>query len=214
MKRPKPSETALAVRSPDAERAINEAGGDGRKLRSVRSRQRIIDALFRLIRGGDPAPTVAKIAEEANVSLRTTFRHIDDMDSLMREMGVRTEAEVRPILDAPYGSKNWREQMNELIDRRAIVFEHVWPIKLAASLRRFRSAYLMAQYEYFLAGEREGLAEVLPAKIRRQKTKYSALLLALSFEGWRRLRQDEGLSARQTKAAVRLLVDSILADET
>ena len=61
-------------------------GVDGRMLRGERSRQQIVDALFKLIRAGEMNPGAAQVADAANVSLRTVFRHFEEMDSLRMEM--------------------------------------------------------------------------------------------------------------------------------
>lgn len=55
---------------------------DGRSGRSVRTREKIIFALFDLIREGNLRPRGEEIAERAEVAVRTLFRHFDDMESL------------------------------------------------------------------------------------------------------------------------------------
>ena len=73
----------------------NDAGDvDGRRRRSVRSRQRIVEALLGLIRDGEMHPSAAQVAQKAGVSLRTVFRHFEDMESLNREMGAIIEDEI------------------------------------------------------------------------------------------------------------------------
>ena len=54
-----------------------DAPQDGRRQRSARSRVRIVEAMFALIRAGDMNPSAAALAEEANVGIRTVFRHFD-----------------------------------------------------------------------------------------------------------------------------------------
>ncbi|MEM8921244.1 MAG: TetR/AcrR family transcriptional regulator, partial [Pseudomonadota bacterium] len=109
---------------------------DGRKLRSQRSREKIIDALFSLIRDGDPMPRIAEIADKAGVSLRTVFRHIEDVETLNREMAEQVEAEITPVVSAPLKATSWRGRLEEMLQRRAQIYEHVMPVKMAAGLRR------------------------------------------------------------------------------
>lgn len=184
---------------------------DGRFLRGERSRQQIVDALFKLIRAGEMSPSAVQVAEAANVSLRTVFRHFEEMDGLRMEMTQQMEAEIRPILQEPFESDEWRGRLSELITRRARIYEHVMPVKVAASLRRFESAYLMADYEKFLTLERAGLNAVLPKAIVADPVLFSAIEMATSFQAWRRMRQDQGLDPAAAERVLRFTVDSLLA---
>src|SRR4051794_22194596 len=48
---------------------------DGRRLRSVRTKQRVIDALLELVREGNPNPRLGEIAERAGCVVRSIFDH-------------------------------------------------------------------------------------------------------------------------------------------
>lgn len=186
---------------------------DGRLLRGERSRQQIVDALFKLIRAGEMTPTALQVAECANVSLRTVFRHFDELDSLRMEMSAQMEAEIRPILQEPFTAGEWRGRLNEMIGRRARIYERVMPLKVSASLKRFESAYLMQDYMNFLTEEREGLKAVLPKAIIADATLFSAVEMATSFQAWRRMRQDQGLSPTESERVMRLIVGRLIGAE-
>lgn len=185
---------------------------DGRLLRGERSRQQIVDALFQLIRAGEMSPSAAQVAEAANVSLRTVFRHFEEMDSLRMEMTAQMEAEIQPILEEPFDAGDWRGRVSQLIARRVRIYEHVMPVKVAASLRRFQSAYLMADYQRFLTLERAGLRSVLPKAVASDAVLFSAIEMATSFQAWRRMRQDQGLSPVEAERVLRFTVDRLIAD--
>lgn len=55
---------------------------DGRSDRGLRTHERIVLALFELIREGNLQPRGEEIAEKAGVAVRTLFRHFDDMEGL------------------------------------------------------------------------------------------------------------------------------------
>ncbi|WOF72474.1 helix-turn-helix domain containing protein [Parvibaculaceae bacterium PLY_AMNH_Bact1] len=55
---------------------------DGRSNRGVRTHERIVIALFELIKEGNLQPRGEEIAERAGVAVRTLFRHFDDMEGL------------------------------------------------------------------------------------------------------------------------------------
>jgi len=187
------------------------AATDGRRLRSERSREQIVKALLSLIRAGHVHPSAAQVAEAAGVSLRTVFRHFDELDVLRREMSAIVEAEVRPLLDAPIEGRSWRARLMGLAARRATIYERVLPIKVAAGVQRFQSDYLMQGHRHFLAMERRGLEALLPASIVSDAVLVEALDMAMGFQAWRRLRQDQGLSVEEAECVMRFVVERLIA---
>ena len=55
---------------------------DGRRLRSARTRQRIVEAYLALLRDSPRIPTAAQIAETAGYSVRSVFERFPDLHSL------------------------------------------------------------------------------------------------------------------------------------
>ena len=55
---------------------------DGRRLRSDRSRQVIVEAMLQLIDGGNLVPTAQQVADHAKVGIRSVFRHFEDMEAI------------------------------------------------------------------------------------------------------------------------------------
>jgi AcrR family transcriptional regulator len=184
---------------------------DGRRQRSSRSRERIVHAMIELIRGGEMSPAAARVAEKANVGLRTVFRHFEEMETLTREISAIVAAEILPLVEKPFEGKGWRNQFADLLERRAHIYERIMPLKVAGSLQRFRSKVLMDDYNRFLRMEREGLKRVLPQKIMSDAVLFSAIEMATGFQAWRRLRQDQGLSAKDALNVVRHTIDCLLA---
>lgn len=184
---------------------------DGRKRRSERSREQIIEAMFELVGEGELDPSAARIAEVANVSLRTVFRHFEEVDGLYLEMNRRVKAEVMPIVQSPFNSTNWRDTVRELVDRRSEVFEKILPYRVCGSIRRFRSAFLMQGHQDFVAMERAILDSVLPEEVRSDVVMEAGFDTVLGFDTWRRLRQDRGLTVDEARATMRKLVEAMLA---
>lgn len=184
---------------------------DGRKRRSERSREQIIEAMFELVRGGELDPGAARIAEVANVSLRTVFRHFEEVDGLYLEMNRRVKSEVMPIVESPFNADNWRDNVMELVDRRSEVFERIMLFRVCGSIRRYRSAFLMQGHQDFVALERSILDAVLPEEVRTNVVLEAAFDAVLGFDTWRRLRQDRGLSVTDARETMRKLVEALLA---
>jgi AcrR family transcriptional regulator len=183
---------------------------DGRRLRSERSRQQIIDAMYELIRGGDLAPSAARVAERAGVGARTVFRHFDDMDSLYRELTERLEAEVMPLALRPFKAPDWRGRLRELVARRADLYERIFPFRVSGSLRRFQSEVLMDNHRRALLFERSALRAILPEELAADPILFAALDMVIGFPGWQRLRQDQGLSISEAEAVVAFTVDRLI----
>jgi AcrR family transcriptional regulator len=191
--------------------SIEAAAADGRMQRSQRSRDRIVAGMIACIRAGDPSPSAADVAEAAGVGLRTVFRQFEDMDALYIAISARTEAEVAPILAASFVSADWHGRVAEMLVRRARVFEHIRPLKVAAALRRRQSRVLEDDAARFLARERATLEAVLPPDALADRDLTEAIALAASFEAWRRLREDQNLDPETAERITCRLVACLLA---
>lgn len=179
---------------------------DGRRLRGQDNRARIVDAMLELIREGELAPGAEQVAARAEVGLRTVFRHFQDMDSLYREMSGAIETTLRTIIDQPFQSADWRDQLVELTGRRARAFETIAPYKRAGDARRHRSPFLQADAMRLTRALREILMGVLPTEISGRPEVLEALDLLLSFETWSRLRREQGLEPAAAQALIEGLV--------
>jgi len=183
---------------------------DGRRQRSERSRAQIIEAMFSLIREGEMSPSAARVAERAEVGLRTVFRHFEDMDSLYVEMAERISSEVMPKILAPFEARDWGERFFEHIDRRIEIYEHILPVRVSANLRRFQSRFLMEEYRRSLLIERSTLTALLPEEINNDPILFAAIETSASFQTWRRLRQDSDLAPDEAGAVFRLMLERLL----
>ena len=185
---------------------------DGRRQRSDRSRRRIIEALFDLIGEGNMSPSAVSVAERASVGLRTVFRHFEDMDSIYDEMTAELTEAVMPKVKAPFEATTWRERLIESVEKRAEIYEMVFPMKVCMSLRRFQSDFIKEQYERDIATMRSSLKSILPKEITSKRTLFAALETTLAFTTWRRLRQDQKLSVENAKEAIQLILNGLVAD--
>ena len=183
---------------------------DGRRARSRSSRSKIVEAMLHLVGNGDVAPSAARVADIAGVGLRTVFRHFDDMDALYREMSAVIEERVLPIIAQPLTGSNWKAKMSEIADRRAIVFETILPYRISANLKRFQSSYLMQDYQRLLRAEADGIEALLPDSVKKDTVGMRGLNVILSFQTWRLLRHDQGLTNDDARHVIkRLLTDAL-----
>ncbi|HEY2659957.1 MAG TPA: TetR family transcriptional regulator [Caulobacteraceae bacterium] len=179
-----------------------DAETDGRRRRAQDSRARIVAAMLDLTQTGNVSASAELVAERAGVGLRTVFRHFKDMDSLYREMSLIIEARVVGEVDRAFTSADWRGQLEELIHRRATLFEMITPYKRAEAAQRHRSRFLEEDIRRLNCRLREILAEILPAAVVGDGMAFEALDLLLSFESWDRLRREQNLSPEQARAVL------------
>ena len=183
---------------------------DGRKVRRHRNRQRIVAAMLELVRAGAISPSAEEVAHRAGVGLRTVFRHFDDMDSLYREMAETMRRELQPIVAAPFASEDWKGKLDEMLERRARLFERAMPFKNAADVHRHRSAFLRKDYETMRSEERAALASALPPELKNDKKFFAALDHALSFSTWQHLRRDQNLAPAQARQTIQFAMRALI----
>lgn len=182
---------------------------DGRRQRADANRRRIALAMLDLVRKGELTPSADLVAEQAGVGRRTVFRLFSDMEGVYREMHAVMVERLAPMFDAPFKGATWRTRLEEIVERRAGMFEEMLPIKAGSDAHRFRSPFLQKEHQKLTRLQRDTLFSVLPESIRSDSERVDALDLTLSFEAWRRLRQEQRLSVRQATAVWRLMVKAL-----
>lgn len=185
---------------------------DGRRRRGQDNRARIVAAMLDLIRGGDISPSAEQVAQQADVALRTVFRHFADMDSLYREMSEVIEAEMRAVAEQPFRADHWRDRVIELIERRGAVFERIAPFKRASEVLRHRSQFLQNDGDRLVAALRLILERELPPEVMGDRLLLETLDLLLGWEAWARLRNTQRLSAAEARQVLEAAVDRLLPE--
>ena len=185
------------------------ASSDGRRRRSEQSRAKIIEAMVSLVREGIIVPTAEEVAARADIGLRSVFRHFADMEMLRREM-VGEVARTYMKWFTPFEGDDWRDQLKDLMSRRASAYEETLPFKRAAEVRRHKSSAIGGEFDRLNTLMRSRLKSVLPEEFTSQPILFETLDLALSVDAWQRLREDQNLSVEDARQAVYLLVKAIL----
>ena len=175
---------------------------DGRRERSATSRRRILAALVSLIENGEPSPTAESIAAAAGVSLRTVFRHFEEMENLHLEIAGMVFERIRPLIQQPLENKEWPAILFESINRRATLYEAIAPYKTAMDVHRHRSRLVADKHRRLAELSRDLAVDFMPEAVRQDSQMAELLHLLLSIETWQRLREQQGLSAAEAKAVV------------
>jgi hypothetical protein len=125
-------------------------------------------------------------------------------------MAERISSEIMPKVLAPFEAKDWRGRFMEHVERRIEIYEYIMPVRVSANVRRFQSRFLMEEYRRNLLIERASLSALLPDEISSDPILFAAIDTTVSFQTWRRLRQDSGLSPEEASAVFRLMLERIV----
>ncbi|MGH0030804.1 MAG: TetR/AcrR family transcriptional regulator [Myxococcota bacterium] len=184
---------------------------DGRVQRSLRSRQRILDAMIELIQDGELQPTGQQVADRAGVGLRTVFRHFEDMETLFSELRERVEKELRPQVTPRPIAGSLDERLAAFARGRARAFERLAPYQRSERIHRWHSAVLQDAHATMLREQREHLLEALPEVEGVPPEIRQAIEVVTGFEFWDLLRSDQGLGVARAEETLRETTRALLA---
>ena len=184
---------------------------DGRRLRSERSRQAMINAALILIEEGNFAPTAKQISARAGVGIRSFFRQFEDMDQFFAAVDEHTVGSFwESFLHEGDREGALTERLDSIVATYAKAFEEHRSLLLATKSLRWSSRVLKENYERYQQISRANKEGWLPEMSQLPSDERELADAYLSFEMWHRLRDIQGLScsAAQTlvlKALTRLL---------
>jgi AcrR family transcriptional regulator len=183
---------------------------DGRRQRSERSRQAIIDAAMALIDEGILVPTAQLTSERAGVGIRTVFRHFSDMESLLAEADAQSREGYEALFIGGDRDGTVKERILHAVERHAEGFETTRNHNLAAHAQMWRYETMRKNYSRYQRGLRKDLDDWLPELKDLSKSQRIAVDAAASFEVWNRLRQLRGLSIRASIEIITEMLEDLI----
>jgi AcrR family transcriptional regulator len=184
---------------------------DGRHLRSIASRERILRAMLDLIREGNPDPRAEDVAARAGVGLRTVFRLFSDMESICAEMLVPQRLEFVACFTQRFVEPRGAARLRELYLRLARLYEARMPLRRAGMIRRYSSPSLAGAMRELDATIAAFIELQIPETEPRARERRQMLNLLMSYEAWMRLRDSQGLDAEATRALLLQGIEQQLA---
>ena len=184
---------------------------DGRRLRSITSQNIIVDALLVLLKKGILEPTAQQIADEAGISIRTVFRQIEDMETLLSKMNEKIKYSYKEMIDNTEPKGDLSERIKDLIILEARVFENnLQYIKSTLSLK-FKYKVLQNNYQKVQKDLKIILYKWLP-EVNNLDNSYQTLLNSINSTGyWVELRETQMLSAEEaTKFKINIFKNIII----
>jgi AcrR family transcriptional regulator len=175
---------------------------DGRRQRSERSKQAIIDAMAAMIEEGNLIPTAQQASDRAGVGIRTVFRHFSDMENLFSIADTQRRAYIEGLFAGGDRSGSLVERIHKLVDYRGEQFEQLINIARSSLAQRWRYKALHENYARYQRALRNDNFDWLPELASASKPLQDSIEAQLSFEHWDRLRDHQNLSKDEAKAAV------------
>jgi AcrR family transcriptional regulator len=188
---------------------------DGRRLRSERTKQLIIEAFLALVREDPKVPTAVQIAERAGYSVRSVFERFPDLNALRVAATDYALAQAAALAPARHVDGDRQTRVQSQVGTRAGTCERgvaLWRLlmtmqeesdELKLRVRRAREV-TMARLELMYKPE----LSTLPPDERRD------LLIALEaltdFESWARMREQYGLGVEEASAVWTYAIDRLL----
>ena len=176
---------------------------DGRRARSERSKQAIIDASLALMEEGNLIPTAQQISDRAGVGIRSFFRHFEDMETLFATIDEQTRESTEALFLGGDRDGSLEERILHAIERYGEGYEKQRNRILSTSAQLWRSEILRKYYARYQRGLRRDLDDWLPELKQLTRGEREAVDAIASFDMWHRLRYHQGLSKQ---ASIDILV--------
>ena len=168
---------------------------DGRRLRSDRSRQVIVESMLYLIEQGNLTPTAQQVANHAKVGIRSVFRHFEDMEAIFKTADDLWRKGLDENLQTLDAQLPLAERIQQVAEQQGTSYENNNNILKSTATRRWKSAFLQQNYAIIQTKIRTDILRSLPEIEQLSNNKKEAILGILSFEYWDRLRDHQALSA-------------------
>jgi AcrR family transcriptional regulator len=188
---------------------------DGRRLRSERTKQYIIEAYLTLLRQNPRPPTASQIAERAGYSVRSLFERFPDLLSLSLAAADFAFAQANTQAAIRNATGDRTERIRAQVETRARTCEDWLPLwralvlnqqvseELRQRIRRVREA-IMARVLLMYRPELDAVSHV-----ERRRT-LIALEALTDFESWARMREAAGLSFEEACTVWVRAIDRLL----
>jgi AcrR family transcriptional regulator len=188
---------------------------DGRRLRGERNREGVIEAILDLLDEGVERPTTTQIAERSGVSVRSVFRHFDDVESLYAAAVDAHTVRVAPMYPLPPLTGTVEQRVAGLVDHRAALYGAMGVVRRVAERLRTSSPSIAEKLELSRRVLRRQLQDVFDPElgalgVAERRTLVDALEAATSWHAWESLTLAQGCPVPRAAAAMRQMAGALL----
>jgi AcrR family transcriptional regulator len=185
---------------------------DGRRARSERSKQAIIDASLALMEEGNLIPTAQQVSDRAGVGIRSFFRHFEDMETLFATIDDQIRETTEALFLGGDRDGTLEERILHAVERHAGGYEARSNMVCSTSAQLWRYETLRKNYARYQRGLRKDLDDWLPELKQLTRHEREAVDAIASFEMWHRLRYHQGLNKATAIKVIVGLLNSLVED--
>ena len=192
-------------------KAQKKLKNDGRKLRSIKSQNIIVDALMQLIKKGILEPTAQQVADAAGISIRTVFRQMEDMETLFFKMDEKIKHSYKKVIDSVEPKGNLLDRIHGLINLETKIFEDNLLFVRSTLDIKFKYKTLQNNHQKADKDLKLLLYKWLP-EMNNLDNSLQILLNSMNSVGyWIELRENQMLSAKDaTKLKINIFKNTLL----
>lgn len=195
---------------------MSEARLDGRTLRRERNQDAVVDAILALLRDGNLKPSAREIADRAGVSLRSLFRHFEDLDALFAAAVRRQLEQVEPAFELDVAPGPVDRRIRALVRHRASLYEQIAPVRRAATLQVPFHDPVRQGLEWSHRTLRHQLVTAFDPELAARSAKDRRMLLealdvATGWSTWETLRTAQALNVAEAEAVVTTTLTALLS---
>jgi AcrR family transcriptional regulator len=198
-----------------SESAAKPARIDGRRLRSARTKQLIIEAYLTLLRESPRIPTAAQIASRAGYSVRSVFERFPDLHALRVAATdyAFTQGTAQAVARDFSGDRQTR--LRSHVETRAWICEQWLPLWRALNQNQGDSAELKSRILLIRQAILKRIELMYDAELstlgdtERRQTMI-AIESLIDFESWARMREFSGLSIEEARDVWVEAIDRLL----
>ncbi|MCH2190390.1 MAG: TetR/AcrR family transcriptional regulator [Gammaproteobacteria bacterium] len=188
----------------------NKKTVDGRRLRSARCKQSIIEACEHLMSEGNLVPTAQMISDRAEVPIRTFFRHYPDMETLFSAVDEAMRPEYGRIFTETKSEGGLSDRIASVVELHAKSWDQNKPVLKSTKAQLWRYRVLRDNYAKVNLFLRKDLNKRIPELNGVAKDTRELIDGLMSFEMWERLRDHQNLSREKSIHIIRRSVELLL----
>ncbi len=190
-------------------------GLDGRRLRSERTKQAIIEAYLELLRETPQMPTAAQIAKRAGYSVRSVFERFSDLNALSLATADYAIAQGQAESVARDVDADRPTRIASHVHTRALACEKwlpLWRVLIVTQreLPELRLRINMARHGNIARMRLMYAPELATMEEAERERLLIALATLISFESWDQLRDCFGLSVEECENVWRKAIERLL----
>ncbi|MDA8196009.1 MAG: TetR/AcrR family transcriptional regulator [Actinomycetota bacterium] len=191
------------------------SGLDGRHARYEANRLLVLDALLDLYYEGNLSPSSLQISQRAGLSPRSLFRYFDDLEDLVRSAVKREFERIGTELEWSTPSGTLSERARVVSEWRARLFDTTGWVGVVARINEHSNRQMAAELSEGRLKTRQIIEDAFAVEFSDlDPSTHMHLLAAIdtatSFEAYRLLRYDIGLTRSSAVAIMATTIRSIL----